>query len=169
MLEYIERTAKAKWEALPAEDTVIFTLGAFLGANGYTPITAFLNFLKLPETGVVHDAIDIYTAFQTKLLEASTPLFGIVKGGTIGVISVLSPIFGIIAGILGDPPRGFVRPPVTFAPLAGGASPSEVQKGFDISLARTMNAAIGALEAYALTRPGTIGGILQGIGQIIPG
>lgn len=29
-------------------------------------------------------------------------------------------------------------------------------------------AGIGALEAYALTRPGTVGGILQGIGAIIP-
>ena len=29
-------------------------------------------------------------------------------------------------------------------------------------------AALGAIEAYALTRPGTIGGILQGIGAIVP-
>jgi len=33
---------------------------------------------------------------------------------------------------------------------------------------RYLAAGIGFLEAYALTRPGTLGGILQGIGEIAP-
>lgn len=60
-------------------------------------------------------------------------------------------ITNIIASFLPRPPAG--------------ASPAQYEQ-YAEQLSKAM---LGAVEAYALTRPGTVGGILQGIGQIVPG
>jgi len=54
--------------------------------------------------------------------------------------------------------------------LTGGKKPDEEtseEEKKDIH-DRYLLAGVGMIEAYALTRPGTIGSILQGIGEIVP-
>lgn len=102
-------------------DSVIMMLGAYLGYNGWTPLTALVNELR--------KAAD----------------------GNFSYLSLVSPIIAYY----------------TLAKAIGGMTNPETNEpatAEETAHARRMTAAIGALEAYALTRPGA----LQGIGEIIP-
>jgi len=102
-------------------DSVIMMLGAYLGYNGWTPLTALVNELR--------KAAD----------------------GNFSYLSLVSPIVAYYTA--GKAIENMINPE-TNEPMTANES----------AHARRMTAAIGALEAYALTRPGA----LQGIGEIIP-
>ena len=114
----------AKLQEIPATDLLIFTLGAYLGTRGWTPISALLNIAK--GLGGAEIVLPGYSV-------TGAPAF----------------IIRTIAGLVGVDINEARTNPEKFADTIAKAG-------------------IGALEAYALTRPGTVGGILQGIGAIIP-
>jgi hypothetical protein len=113
-----------KLQEIPATDLLIFTLGAYLGTRGWTPISAMINIAK----GISGAEIRLpgYT----------------VSGGPAFIIRTIAGLIGVDLN-------------------APGTTKEEIAD----TIAK---AALGALEAYALTRPGTVGGILQGIGAIVP-
>ena len=114
----------AKLKEIPATDLLIFTLGAYLGTRGWTPISALLNIAKgLSGAEIRLPGLEVHGA----------PAF----------------IIRTIAGFVGVDLN----------------QPGTTKEDIADTIAK---AAIGALEAYALTRPGTVGGILQGIGAIVP-
>lgn len=119
-----EKFLLGKLREVPASDLLIFTIGAYLGTRGYTPITAMINIAK----GLTGAELRLPGRTVT-----GAPAF----------------IIRTIAGFVGVPLELARTDPAAFADLIAQAG-------------------IGALEAYALTRPGTVGGILQGIGAIVP-
>ena len=122
--EYLLRTMKAKWEALAPADAIVFTLGAYLGFHGYTPLTALINVAK----GV-----------QAALSGPLTP--------EIAVLEALSPIF-------------------FFARLLTPQLPPETPVSERVD--RVLKTTLGAIEAYALTRPGAIQGIAATVDALVP-
>jgi hypothetical protein len=121
-----EEILRLKLWDIPPTDMVIMSLGAWLGYNGYTPVTAMINLAKGLTDTAPRSLVDI--AF----------------------IGILSGPIGIILSTLLQPPPAT---PVT-----------DKEK-----LARNLiNAGVGAIESYALTRPGVVTGLAQAIGEILP-
>jgi len=114
---------------------------------------------KLEEIPGVDLAILSMGAFLgTKGWTPITSLINISRGGS-GTGPRFDPNLQLAAGLI--PIAG----PLILLLLGGQpAGPIDRQSLSD----RLGSAALGAIEAYAITRPGAIGGILQGIGEIIP-
>lgn len=150
--EVIDRLDRFMSELAPA-DALIMSMGFYAGYNGYTPLTAIIN--QTGSGGYYQNLIDranrgdVAAGFQGGLM------FG---GGLLGASlgAMYSAFKGPIDALTGNP-------------AVGEAERQDIIKGFQAKIAM---ACMGAIEAYAITRPGTIQGIgeiVKGIGDIIPG
>lgn len=146
MVEMIDKML----EKLPAEDAIIFTCGFYAGYHGYTPITALMK-------GAGAGVADLQAKAAKGDLAAGLQL-GMGFGG-------LGMSLGVMYAAFSGPINKLLNSNVDMPE----SSRADIIAGFEAKIAL---ACVGAVEAYALTRPGTIAGIgqiVQGIGAIIPG
>lgn len=151
-------------------DATILALGAYLGYNGYTPVTALMNtikseeaediwkFLTTPGWKLVSDAID----------EANEPDAVKVEDLELAIKYKKEEIADITARINSYAEPQFAVPDIQlrkhmYDELEALQKQLSDVKG-SVLHAKLLNAAIGALEAYTMTRPGFV----SGIGEIIP-
>lgn len=134
----------------PPQDILILAMGFIAGANGYTPLSALFK-----SSGVLSST----DSLQEKAAKGDA---------TAGFMSGLTSIPGlpIVGGIAG----GLIAGLNGLFPTAPLSEPEKVT--YDATMAKLSLACIGAIEAYAITRPGTVAGIgeiVKGIGEIVPG
>jgi hypothetical protein len=137
----IEEFLLKKLEEIPGTDLYILMIGGMLGAAGWTPVTALLNMA----TGASRTVAQNIEQSNAAIRQAgfNPDFFDFLPGGIIA--KVIAPM---LVGSKPPPPSAVDR-----------------LKAFQQTL---LMAGVGAMETFALTRPGTVGGILQGIGSIIP-
>lgn len=163
--EAVDRTVKYLDDLMaemPPTDLMVMMLGAVAGYNGYTPMSAVIN--------VGSGLGDINKGLKEKA-DKGDVIAGYAYGATnspFGVLGGASPLITFIYGSLGAAQAA-----------QAGTTPETVNLPVDqrkelaqAIMAKAALAAIGAIEAYAITRPGTIAGIgeiVKGIGEIVPG
>lgn len=148
-----ERLDKLLAEA-PPQDLLIMGFGLVAGWNGYTPITGLMN--------MGGNAVSTWQDLVDKASKGD-----VIAGGMAGM-----PL-GLAGGAIGMMYAAFAGP---INAMTGErevvVEPDKVKIMRDAIAAKTALACIGAIEAYAITRPGTVAGIgeiVRGIGDIIPG
>jgi hypothetical protein len=127
---------------MPRADAIILVLGMIAGSQGYTPLSALLG-SNITGSGTI----------QNKAANGAVQGF-FSAGPLAGVGLIVGGLFGTIEGFVGS-----------------GDEPTDTatREAWQSKIAM---AAIGAIEAYAITRPGTVAGIgeiVKGIGEIVPG
>lgn len=134
---------------LPPQDALIMSMGFIAGWNGYTPLSAMLGLAGNgdPLQWLKDKAAsgDVVAGYQSGFFTVpGIPVVGMVAGG----------ITSLIDGLSGNPSN-------EVSPEQNASLVVHISMG-----------CIGAIEAYAITRPGTvqgIGEIVKGIGEIVPG
>jgi len=132
-------------EKVDPQDFVILALGGYLGYHGWTPLTGLINSLK----GLAGPLTDIEFDLQD-------PLDWVKLSPGIGAGS---PIPMFIQLLYGSP-----TPDSEITSPRAQETKEEWAEKIKKDQERRLKAAIGALEAYAMTRPGFI----SGIGEIVP-
>jgi len=128
-----------------ATDAIIMTAGAIAGMKGYTPLSAMINIGKGVATGTATGSL-----YNIDPLLKSALTYGTAFAGVPGIIGAYFTLWS--------------------KPAEQQTQEEKDQLAvFGDTIAMGM---IGLIEAYAVTRPGTVAGvgeIVKGIGGIVPG
>lgn len=145
---------------IPPQDILILSMGFFAGTQGYTPLSALMKFSG--------DApIDVDKIKDTQLKAAAGQ-----ANVSLNLLS-LSPFSAWAPVLLGEYPESLFMS--IDEAKSGGLTDDEkaaIEARRQHLIATIALGCIGAIEAYAVTRPGTVQGvgeIVKGIGEMIPG
>lgn len=145
------------------EDLLIMSMGAFAGSRGYTPLTALfsvggLSVGSVSDLKAKADKGDVVAGFQVG--------FG---GSPLGMFTGAIPLVGLISGLNSAAQVASKGSGPDVTPEMSSSDKNIVVEAIYSKIAL---ACIGAIEAYTITRPGTLAGvgeIVKGIGEIVPG
>lgn len=128
---------------------IVMGLGFYVGWQGYDVIKYFVGALKGEEgKGVVNAYVEIQKLAFTPMIYVDA--------------------YKLLTGIARPKAKAESAEDVEADPTRSDAQKWIESKKKDIE-ARMLMGALGALTAAILTTPGTVPGIIQGIGEIVPG
>ena len=152
---------------LPPQDLLIMAGGFIAGTQGFTPLSSLIRYGQETPSAHIREAKE---AAASKLsgdeLAQANAFLGILDFNN--TISAFLPLGWLTQQVQG---AGAAQVTETINAIAGG-DPVKQKNVRDYLLSTVAMGCIGMIEAFALTRPGTmagIGEIVKGIGEIIPG
>jgi len=150
---------------IPPADLLILTGGFIAGTQGYTPLTAMLKLA--PELDYKVKLMDAKRTAASKLTpEQASGVNAFID--TLGIGAIGNPLGGLIAGWGADQ----ITQQLESMPSYQKSSSSERVAMKEYFVATLSLGLAGMIEAYVITRPGSIAGvgeIIKGIGEIVPG
>lgn len=152
---------------LPPQDLLIMAGGFIAGTQGFTPLSSLIRYgAESPSARIKEAKETAASKLSGDELARANSFLGILDFNN--TISAFLPLGWLTQQVQG---AGASQMTETINAIAGG-DPVKQKNVRDYLLSTVAMGCIGMIEAFALTRPGTmagIGEIVKGIGEIIPG